>query len=375
MKILLKAPNWIGDCVMATPAVAYLRCAFPSAKLVMLSRRSTAGIWQDHPLLDELIVADDRELTREQIARLRRQNFDAALLLPNSFRSAWTIWRCGIPRRFGYNRAGRIWFLTDPLSFRRRDWQTPAPQPVSKKSLRPSRNDKPPRHMVEYYLDLAVYAASRLGANCPPPIVDRTHALPPLVLPVQPTAAAAVHQLLLQEGVSSTTPLIGIHPGAAYGSAKRWPLDRLARAADVLARQLDATVIITAGPTEQELSAQLARNISAPVLELGPRLDLPALAALLQRLRLFLGNDTGVTHMAAAVGTPTVVVFGPMDWNVTHPWAPCTRIVRRSPPCAPCFLRECPVDHRCMNDVSPEQVIEAAYSLLAQGEGGSHVPG
>ncbi len=372
MKLLLKAPNWIGDCVMATPAVAHLRAAFPTANLTVLSRRSCAGIWLNHPLIDDVIVADDREFKHRQISELRHLNFDAAILFPNSFRSAWVIWRAGIPRRFGYNRAGRMWLLTDLLPFRRREWQTATPEPVTKKSIRPKGDDPPPRHMVEYYLDLASFAARRLGATVAPPCVDPARSYPPLVLPVQPTADATVEQVLAREGVSPSAPLIGIHPGAAYGGAKRWPLDRLARAAELLARELRATVVITAGPAESELSAELARSIAVPVLELGPRFDLPCLTALLRRLKLFIGNDTGVTHMAAAVGTPTVVVFGPMDWNVTRPWSSRARVVRKSPPCAPCFLRECPLDHRCMTQVVPEDVVEAARSLLTEVKEAAH---
>ncbi|MCX7626057.1 MAG: glycosyltransferase family 9 protein [Candidatus Sumerlaeaceae bacterium] len=375
MKLLVKAPNWIGDCVMATPAVAFLREALPMAKITVLSRTSTAGIWQHHPLVDELVVADDRNLPATLQHHLRQQHFDAAILFPNSFRAAWLAWRLGVPRRFGYNRMARAWLLTDPLVFRRREWQTPTPQPLTRKSIRPVKGAASPRHMVEYYLRLAGHAVAGLRQNPPSvPKVDRERALPPLVLPVREYERTLVAELLRSLRIVDEQPLIGIHPGAAYGGAKRWPLDRLATAANILASELKAAVVITAGPSEKELSGELQRHLRCTAYDLGARLDLPKLAALLERLALFIGNDTGVTHMAAAVGTPTVAIFGPMDWNVTHPWSARSIVVRRSPPCAPCFLRECPLDHRCMLDIAPTDVVDAAHRLLIRTRGVTHEP-
>lgn len=363
MKLLLKAPNWIGDCVMATPAVAYLRRALPFAHLTMLTRPSTAGLWLEHPDLDRVLVADDRRIPPETMRLLKNQRYDAAVLFPNSFQSALLAWRLGIPRRFGYARSLRAWLLTDPIVFRRREWQTPTPKPLSRKSLRGQAPHRPPRHMVEYYVDLAVLAARQCGSALPAPVVDRATATPSLCLPVSESARQRIQELLASHGVHDL-PLIGIHPGAAYGDAKRWPIDRLAAAADELARCTGAVVVITAGPAEQSLSRELLARLRSHTLNLGPSLDLPLLAALLEKLLVFVGNDTGVTHMAAAVGTPTVAVFGPMDWNVTCPWSVRSVVVRRSPPCAPCFLRDCPIDHRCMTAVEPDDVVEAALALL-----------
>lgn len=358
---------------MATSAMAYLRRAFPTDRIVVLSRKSTAGIWEGHPTVDHVVVADDRRMDPLVFQQLRSERFDAAILFPNSFRSAWTAWQLGIPRRFGYSRAWRAWLLTDPLLFLRRDWQTPTPKPLTRKSIRPPRGPaREPRHMVEYYLDLATFAAARLGSELPPPVVNRKCGVPELVLPVREDARRVVNTLLAELGIPSDEPLIGIHPGAAYGEAKRWPLERLAEAASILASELGASVVITAGPSERDLCDKLKQLMRARVYDVGPRLDLPALAALLERLTLFIGNDTGVTHMAAAVGVPTIAVFGPMDWNVTHPWSARAVVVRRSPPCAPCFLRECPIDHRCMLDVHPQDVVEAANQLLSRVKGSCH---
>jgi len=370
VKLLIKSPNWIGDSVMATPAVMYLRRAFPEAEIAMISRRSTAGVWDGHPGIDRLIVGDDRTAARELREVVRSHRFEAAVLFPNSFRSAWFMWRCGIPRRFGYARGARSWLLTDIVVYRPQEWQTPTPQPVSKKSLRESKSlpREQPRHMVEYYLELASYVARQLGSDIAPPVVTRESALPPLVLPVQSQALEVVEKLITEEGVTSI-PLIAIHPGAAYGNAKRWPLDRLAVAADRLADELGAAIVVTAGPSEAELCAELVRMLRARVLNWGPRLNIPQLVALLSRSTLFIGNDSGVTHLAAAVGCPTIAVFGPMDWNVTCPWSANAVVVRRSPPCAPCFLRECPLNHECMTAVTPDDVIAAARTLLSRQQG------
>ncbi len=363
MKLLIKAPNWIGDAVMATPAVAYLRAALPHATITVLARRGPAGVWAHHPDVDHCIVADDRHLEADLWRELQKQQFDAAILLTNSFRSAWLVWRLGVPRRFGYNRAGRAWLLTDLLPFRPREWQTPTPQPISRKSLRPTKKAITPRHMVEYYLDLAAVAAMRLGSTLPPPQVDRNRHFPQLAICVRPEARHLVDEFLAGQHIDGSRPLIGICPGAAYGGAKRWPLDKLAAAGEQLARELDASLIVVCGPAELELAQELKRMISVPSC-ITAELDIGQVAALIERLALFIGNDSGLTHLAAAVRTPLVVVYGPTDWNVTCPWSPFSTVVRKSPACAPCFLRECPRDHRCMLAVEPEDVVQAARQLL-----------
>ncbi|GIX45198.1 MAG: glycosyltransferase family 9 protein [Candidatus Hydrogenedentota bacterium] len=367
MKILIKAPNWIGDSVMATPAIRYLRQQAPEAQLDILCRKGVAGVLQDHPDKNRLIVFDDRRPTSDQVKELRKERYDAIALLPNSFRAAWFAVRLGIPRRVGFARAGRRLLLTHAIPYDRTYWQTPTPSPISRKSRKPTTEPGPIGHMVEYYGRICEATLRAVGFSPTPFECDRALCNPPLILPISEAAVARVATLLEKEDLANR-PLVAVHPGGAYGGAKRWPLPKLAQAATLVARSLggEAVVVSAAGPGERDMNLQLAQAIDLQFLPLGEQLDLPSLAALLARVRVLITNDSGVMHMAAAVGTPTVAVFGSTDWNVTAPWSRRARVVRQSPPCAPCFLRECPTDHACMQAISPELVATQALELIRE---------
>lgn len=369
--ILLKMPNWVGDCVMATPAIAWLRQRFPEARIDALVRRGPAGVLLDNPHLTEVITADERRLTPGERERLKGARYDAVALFPNSLRSAWLAWRLGLPRRAGFARPWvRSLLLTRPLPYDPRLWQSPTPRPLSSRSRPGAREEQGQRHMVDYYLTIAARTAALLGLEneCPP---DTTPVNTPLVLPVNALAAEQLDELLRSRGLAGR-PLIALNPGAAYGSAKRYPLPLLARAADELLGHLPAdagpppALVSTAAPNESSLNDELEAGLSAPLHRLGEQLDLRGLTALLDRASLLITNDSGAMHMAAARRTPTVALFGPTDWNVTHPWSPAARVLRQSPDCAPCFLRECPIDHRCMTALSPSSVAQAALELLLE---------
>lgn len=369
-RILLKMPNWVGDCVMATPAIAALRRTFPQARLDALARRGPAGVLFDNPDLSSVIAADDRRLGSEQRERLRAARYDAVALFPNSLRSAWSAWRLGIGKRIGFARGGRRLLLTHPIAFDPRRWQTPTPRPLSKKSIRadaPSprslpSEQAPPGHMVHYYLRIAEETSRALGR----PLLKDSNVS--LVLETGADTRAHVDSLLARHGLAGRL-LIGLNPGAAYGDAKRYPLSQLGAAASLLLPKAEESgqppaFVSTAAPGEAHLNDELAQHLDAPLYRLGEELDLRGLAGLLDRLSLLITNDSGAMHMAAARGIPTLALFGPTDWNVTRPWSPAARVLRQSPFCAPCFLRECPIDHRCMREITPESVAAASADLL-----------
>jgi heptosyltransferase-2 len=349
--------------MMATPALAHLRAAAPDMELHVLARRGTAGVLVDNPHVNSVIVADERKMPSGILTELRGNRYDAAMLLPNSLGSAWLAAKLRIPKRIGFARGGRRLLLTHPISYDWREWQTPTPKPLTRKSRRPNANAVSPRHMVEYYLRAAHETLRALGVAAEEPQADSTECLPALVLPVCADAMAGVEALLVSEGLSGA-PLVGINPGAAFGGAKRWAAEELGQAADGIAGMLGAEIVSTAGPGERELTDAVAAHAKTRIHRLGEQLDLRGLAALLPRLRLLVTNDSGAMHMAAAVGTPVVAVFGPTDWAVTRPWSTRSVIVRNSPPCAPCFLRECPISHPCMKDVKAGEVVETALHLL-----------
>lgn len=361
--ILVKMPNWVGDCVMATPAIAHLRRLFPDAQIDGLARPGILGIIEDNPDLNEAIAGDDRKLPREIFEKLRSADYDAILLMPNSFGSAWFAMNLGIPRRIGFSKGGRGMLLTHRIKYDAIEWQTPTPEPIGGKAIKPraTTDDSLPRHMVHYYLRIAETAAAALGRK--ESELDLNAELP-LVLPVSKSSKEACRQLFEQHDIQSKL-LVGINPGAAYGGAKRWPPQSLGAVAESLAQSHGAAIISTASKGESALTDEVQQHMKTPILRLGEELDLRGLVALVDRLSLLVTNDSGAMHVAAARKTPTIALFGPTDWNVTYPWSDRAELLRSSPPCAPCFLRECPIDHRCMTHISPEMVVKAATRILS----------
>jgi heptosyltransferase-2 len=261
--------------------------------------------------------------------RLRREAFDLAVLFPNSFEAALVPWLAGIPRRLGYPTDGRRLLLTHPV-----------------KAAARARE----RHQVFRYLELA----RALGAD--------GEALPHLAVSAE--AMRAADDLLAQEGVGANATWIAVNPGSVYGSAKRWPPERFAAAADALAVRRGVRVLLFGSTREAAVLEAVARAMREPAIVLGGRTDIALLPGLLRRARLLLTNDTGAMHVAAALGTPVLAIFGPTDVDATGPLGPRCRYVRAPVPCSPCLLRECPIDHRCMTGLAVERVVQAAAELL-----------
>jgi heptosyltransferase II len=361
-KILLRGLNWLGDAVMSTPALQRLRQARPSAHITLLAPEKLAGLWQDQPFLDEVIAVSASETIWQVSRRLRRENFSAAIALPNSIRSALELWLAGIPRRIGLARPGRGFFLTRALPPRR------DAVPMRRRSAREIRRliDRgasaaplaPAAHHIHDYL----YLTAELGASPEP--------LPPRIFVSDGQTAQLCQQLRL-EIAPAGRPWFGLNPGAEFGPAKRWPARRFAAAAMLLQKQTNCRWLVFGGAGDLALAEKVTTEIryagSGPdgVLNLAGKTSLRELAAALKICRLLLTNDTGPMHLAAAVGTPLIVPFGSTSPELTGPsFSPAAQILRASTPCAPCFRRECPIDLRCLNDIKISQVIEAARRIL-----------
>jgi heptosyltransferase-2 len=321
-RVLVRAPNWVGDVVLSLPALRDTRRAFPRARLEVLARPWVADLYRAVPEVDAIHQSRGH---RADVASLR-EGFDLALLLPNSFASALVVWRAGIPERWGYATDGR-----GPLLTRR----APVPGAVSGRS------------QVYYYRAML----EALGVATPGP--------PDASLRCPDEWSARAGESLGNEG-----PWIGVNAGAFFGSAKRWLPARFAAAADMVARRLDARVVLVGGPQERPLADAIADGMRAPVRVLCGETTLAELVGVLSRLRLLLTNDSGPMHVAAALGVPLVAVFGSTDWRETAPLSPTARVLREETECAPCLLRECPVDHRCMTRVRVDRVAAAALELV-----------
>ena len=355
-RIVARLPNWLGDVVMALPALDAVRRQFPEATLAAAAPAPLAPLLQAVPGVDEtvpLAAATGLERVRRDAEALRAGRFDLAVLFTNSFGSALAVKRAGIPERWGYRRDARGWLLTRRVP------------------RRAGRHDGRARHHSNHYRRLV----EALGA-------PRADGEVRLRVPGAWTDRAA--QLLADRGVDPARPLVGIAPGAAYGAAKRWPPSFVARLIESLADGSDATVVLVGAPADRETGHEIESSFRAPwrdalhgvpapgsragtvrVVNAIGATDLPTLAGLLSRSHAFVSNDSGAMHLAAAVGTHVIALFGPTDEVATAPLGPHT-IVVRDVFCRPCLLRECPIDHRCMKRITPEAVHDLVVRQLQE---------
>ena len=347
MKILVRATNWVGDAVMSIPALETIRGRWPSAEIAILARPWVAEIYRDQGYADRIVVFDHAGAHRgvfgvERLAgEIRRERFETAVLLQNAFEAAWIARRAAIPERIGYARDGRGSLLTQAIAV-------------------PQCGEIPP-HESYYYLELL----RRAGW------IERLPVVNEIRLRVDFAKAQLAESRLCEAGVRSRTPTslrIALAPGAAYGTAKCWPPERFAALADRLIADFDADVIIFGSASEREVARRIAAAMKHRATVLAGETRIGDLPALLAACQLFIGNDAGAMHVAAAVGLPVVTVFGPTDPEGTAPVTPRRSLVRHAVSCSPCFLRYCPVDHRCMTRVEVHQVYEAARAWLARSE-------
>ena len=322
-RFVVFAPNWLGDTVMALPAIADVRRAIPQASLVIAARSAIAPLFTMVRGIDDVVVLGDKKRGWDS-----RHLFDMAILLPNSFQSALTAWRAGVPARWGY----------------RTDWRGPLL----------TRAIDPPSgvHQVEYYQRLV----SALG-------------FPNAHRPAQPHIALSKELLetgtreLKGAGWDGREPLVALAPGAAYGGAKRWPSASFAELARALADDGIQTVMVggrgdlaVARAIEAELGGDVVLNLMAT--------DLPTLAGILAACRALVSNDSGAMHFAAALGVRVTAVFGPTDERVTRPAGDEHVVLTHPVWCRPCMMRECPIDHRCMRGIGVDRVVGAVRQML-----------
>lgn len=334
-KILIRAVNWIGDAVMTTPAIGVIREHFPHAEITLLANPLVSQLLSSHGWIDRIITFDRKGAHKGVLGRfrlaaeLRKHAFDMAIILPNSFDSALVPWLAGIPARLGKSSDGRGFMLTERYS--------PDETPLL-------------CHEVLYYLNLVRHFG-----------ISGDSATPYLV--TSPAEDVAAAQLLKEHGITREEFVIGINPGATFGSAKRWYPDRFAAVAKQLAAQWSARIVIFGGSGETDIAAEIELQLAGTCLNLAGKTTVRDLMALIKRCNFFITNDSGPMHIAAAFGVPLVAIFGPTDHSGTAPYSDRAVIVRKEIECAPCKLRECPTDHVCMTSVTADDVVEAAIGL------------
>jgi heptosyltransferase-2 len=330
-RIVIRAPNWLGDAVMALPAMSAVRKAFGLAHLTVAAIPSIAPLFEEdtNARQDNILPLTHQ---RDEARALRAGQYDAALLLPNSFRSAWAARRAGIAERWGYATEFRRWLLTRALR-------------------RPAGRV----HQTGYYVALVRALDMPSGDEWPSiRVVDATR--------------ARADAFLSKYGVAPGARLIGFAPGAAYGHAKRWPPRRVAELIARLSRERGATCILFGADGDRDAGREIESSLPSDVRAVNviARTDLRLLAGVVARCAAFVSNDSGAMHLAGACGVPVTAIFGPTDERVTSPaGSPGTHDVVTQPVfCRPCMLRDCPIDHRCMKRITVDTVFAAVAARL-----------
>lgn len=335
-KILVRAVNWVGDAVMTLPAVDALGEIFPRAEIVILAKPWVAPVYEGRPAVREVMIYRKENGMLNGLAgltgtvgKLRARRFDIAILFQNAFEAAFLARAAGIPRRLGYDRDGRGILLTHGVAV---------------------NSFKPGTHQVEYYLNLL--RATGWKAESRDPAIEAPGG-----------ARRSGVRLLAGKGVGENELLVALSPGAMFGDAKRWPAERFAAVGDMAAERWGATVLVMGSGKEALVCRAVESAMKGPCINLCGGTSLDVAMAVIERCSMFVTNDSGLMHLAAALDVPTVAVFGSTDPVATGPRGPHTRIVRHPVDCAPCLKPSCPRDFRCMKAVEPIHVWNGMESL------------
>jgi heptosyltransferase-2 len=339
-RIIVRGTNWVGDAMMTLPALRELKRLFPHAHITLASRSWAKGLFIGAEFVDELLIHEGRGLRSffKQVRIWRKGQFDLAILLTNSFESGLVAALAGIPVRIGYASDGRARLLTHPIELP--EWRST-------------------RHEIFYYL--------RIVAG-----LEWLFTQQQTFLDVQPNASLEVsadrkdeaRYLLRRQGVREDRPVIALCPGSINSRAKRWPAESYAVLADRCIDTLGAQILLLGSKEELQVSRRVADRMHNKPIVLTGQTDIADVVAVLSIADMLITNDTGPAHIAAALGRPTLVIFGPTNPLTTRPFSPFAEIIQHPPECAPCMLRDCPIDHRCMTAITPDEVFARARELL-----------
>ena len=341
-RIVVRGTNWIGDAAMSVPALRELSRIFPDAEIVLHMKSSVQGLFQDADFIDRVLPFDKSKSkikhTLDQADQLGVEDFDLAILFPNSFESALTTKLAKIPRRIGYNKDLRGLLLTDPVAVP--EW-------------------KHKRHEVFYYLNLVAEAERRYLKTS-----TVLQSVPDATLLVSEQRQNEARKMLETEGVDLSRKIVAIGAGSTNSRAKRWDTRNFAELNDRLQRELNAQVVLVGADSEKDVSSELIAAAKSKPIDLTGKTNVAEAAALLSVLDLLASNDMGLAHVAPAVGTKTAVIFGPTNPITTRPFSEHAVVIRHEVECSPCMLRDCPIDHRCMTRVSVDSVFEVCREML-----------
>ena len=345
-RIIIRGTNWVGDAIMSIPAMKEIRRLYPGAHISLLVRPWVRDVYAAADFVDEVIEFDKQ--TRHEgpaglwhLSRdLRKGRFDMAILLQNAFEAAFLAWLAGIPIRVGYARDFRSLLLTHPCKINAEVMKV---------------------HQIYYYLEI-LSQVGLLGQR----LWRDPHYSYSLSIPVCDSDCLGAKRLLAARGIRAGDILVGINPGASYGGAKRWLSERFARVADELSSSCNARVVIFGALSERVIAEQVASQMTQAAVVLAGETTLGQLMALIRQCSLFITNDSGPMHLAAALDVPQIAIFGSTSEIATGPINADAQVIKNSVPCSPCFLRECPTDFCCMTGIEVDEVLAAAREKLAK---------
>ena len=338
-RVVVRGTNWVGDSVMTVPALRALRRVLPEANITLVIRPGAKGIFSEADFIDDVLLYDRRGARSvvPQIREWRRRKFDLAVLFQNAFEAALIPFFAGVPVRLGYATESRQALLTHPLALP--DWRSS-------------------RHEVFYYLYLVTALEQTLFGTS-----TICEADPDWRIQISEARKAEAAELLHAHGVGEDEPVVAICPGSINSRAKRWPAEAYAALAD---RLIDThrQVLLIGSKDELDVTREVTSRMRNQPVVLTGKTSVDQVTAVLARADLIVTNDTGPAHIASALGRPTIVIFGPTNPLTTRPFSPVAEVLRHPPDCAPCMLRDCPIDHRCMTAITVDEVFEHSHALL-----------
>jgi len=332
MKVLVYLPSSLGEALLSIPCLKSLQANFPQAEIHLLLNpwleRLFAVILPEYRRL-ALGEVKDIPVLRKTANQLRKMNFDLGLLLDNSFNSALLFYLARIPERWGYNHEGRGFMLTRRFTVRATD---------------------PPMHLKDYYLNLLRKAGLSLKTDLPRLTISNQALLP-------------AEKILQDHGLSLDRPIIAIKPGSSFGQARVWPVQQQMELTKKLTAE-NRQIVLVGSTSSRAIAEAIMTGLKLNLVDLVGKLTLEEVPPILARCQVFVGNDSGLTHLANLLGVPVVALFGPTDPETCGPVLPPVSILKKSVPCAPCSYKTCPYDHRCLNNIQPDEVYQAVRNFL-----------
>ena len=338
--IVVRAPNWVGDAVMSVAALREVRRLFPNSHITVVSKPGSADVFAGADYIDDVLIYERSGLKSffNQVNAWKQREFDLAVLFQNAFEAAAISFMARVPMRVGYATERRAVLLSHAV-----------PVPAWKNE----------RHEIFYYLNLVGELEKLLtGASLEP-------SAPDFEISVSDNQKRQARRLLIERKVEATKPLVLLCPGSVNSRAKRWPAERYAALADQFA-DTGATVALIGAASELDVSETVAAIAQRPPVVLTGQTSVSEVMALISIADVLITNDTGPAHIGAAVGTPTLVIFGPTNPLTTRPFGPAGHTISQPPECAQCMLRDCPIDHRCMTAIAPGEVFDRAQRVMRQ---------